>query len=171
MTIPIQFREPRLEDGAKVYALIRACPPLDVNSAYAYFLLSDHFRHTTVVAESEGKLVGCITAYLRQDQPDVLFVWQVAVHADARGQGLAKRMLNEVANRPAAAKAKWMETTISPSNAPSRRLFASWAESRKIGIEEKTYLEPEHFAPAGDDAAHEAECLFRMGPLPGQTSA
>ena len=165
MSIPILFREPRLEDGAKVYALIRACPPLDVNSAYAYFLLSDHFRQTTVVAESEGRLVGCITAYLRPDQPDVVFVWQVAVHADARGQGLARRMLDEVANRPAVANAKWMETTISPSNAPSRRLFASWAESRQVPIEESAYLTPEHFQPAGGDASHEAECLFRIGPL------
>lgn len=162
---PISIRAPKLEDGAEVHALIRDCPPLDLNSSYLYFLLCDHFRDTTVVAEREGKIVGCVTAYLRPDDPKALFVWQVAVHADGRGQGLGKRMLDAVADRDAAAGATRMETTISPSNTASRRLFASWAESRNMKLEEQTYLEPEHFTAAGSKEEHEAECLFRIGPL------
>jgi L-2,4-diaminobutyric acid acetyltransferase len=164
------IRAPKLEDGAAVHALIQACPPLDLNSAYLYFLICDHFRETTVVAEGEGKLVGCVTAYLRPDRPDTLFIWQVAVHSDARGQGLGRRMLDAVVDREAAAGVRWMETTISPSNTASRRLFASWAESRNLKLEERDYLEPDQFTAAGSDAVHEAECLFRIGPLEEVTS-
>lgn len=165
---PIILRPPQLGDGAAVHALIKACPPLDLNSSYLYFLLCDHFRDTTVVAEREGRIVGCVTAYLRPDDPEALFVWQVAVHADGRGQGLGKRMLDAVADREAAAGATRMETTISPSNAASRRLFASWAESRGLTIEDRDYLEPGHFSAAGAEEAHEAERLFRIAPLSGQ---
>jgi L-2,4-diaminobutyric acid acetyltransferase len=163
----ILIRAPRLEDGAAVHALIKACPPLDLNSAYLYFLVCDHFRETSVVAECEGKLVGCISAYRRPDKPEVLFVWQVAVHSDARGQGLGRRMLDAAAARSDAIKAEWMETTISPSNTASRRLFASWAESHKLDIHESSYLEPHHFHTGDSDEAetHEAECLFRIGPF------
>lgn len=164
----ILIRAPRLEDGAAMHALIKACPPLDVNSAYLYFLVCDHFRATSVVAELEGKVVGCISAYRRPDRPEVLFIWQVAVHSDARGQGLGRRMLDAAAARSDAKHAKWMETTISPSNTASRRLFASWAESQGLEITEEPYLEPDHFHAGGTDETHEAECLFRIGPLSGQ---
>ncbi|MDA3874991.1 MAG: diaminobutyrate acetyltransferase [Kiritimatiellae bacterium] len=165
----ILIRAPRLEDGAAMHSLIKACPPLDLNSAYLYFLVCDHFRETSIVAEYEGKLVGCISAYRRPDQPDVLFVWQVAVHSDARGQGMGRRMLDAVADRSDAKNAKWMETTISPSNTASRRLFASWAESHDLNITESSYLEPHHFQTGAPEECHEdtheAECLFRIGPL------
>lgn len=169
-TPDLHLREPRLEDGAALHALIRSCPPLDVNSAYAYFLLCDHFRHTSVVAEDgEGRLLGAITAYVRPDDPETLFVWQVASHADARGQGLGKRMLSEVADRPAAANCTRLQTTIGPSNAASRRLFASWAESRGLSVREEAYLEPDHFDAGDGEGAHEAECLFTLHPLDTST--
>ena len=163
----LRLREPCLEDGAALHALIRACPPLDVNSAYAYFLLCDHFRQTSVVAEDEnGRILGAITAYVRPDDPETLFVWQVASHADARGQGLGKRMLGAVADRPAAAGCTRLQTTIGPTNAASRGLFASWAESRGLSVREESYLEPDHFeAGDGEGAGHEAECLFTIQPL------
>ena len=161
------LRAPERGDGLALHRLIRACPPLDVNSAYAYFLLCDHFRATTVLAEGPDGLVGCVTAYLRPDAPETLFVWQVAVHADARGQGLARRMLETLAARPAVRGVRWVETTISPSNTASRRLFASWAAGCQADVNECAYLEAADFAADGDAAGHEAERLIRIGPLPG----
>jgi len=161
----VHLRRPRLEDGAGLHRLISDCPPLDVNSAYLYFLLCDQFRNTCVVADDGDRLLGAITAYVRPDDPDALFIWQVAVHADARGRGLGKRMLTEVAGRDAAASCLRMETTISPSNTASRRLFASWAESRGATLREAPYLEPHHFNPVGETDTHEAECLFQLHPL------
>ena len=168
----IRIRTPGLEDAAAVYRLIEASPPLDLNSAYVYCLLCDHFRDTTVVAEHDGDLLGCLTGYRRPDAPEVLFIWQVAVHADARGKGLARRMLDAVINLPAARDTRWVETTISPSNAASRRLFERWAASHGMDLESSPYLEPHHFPAAGKPGSgHEAEHLFRIGPLPGPRTA
>ena len=169
----VRIRMARQEDGAALHRLIAACPPLDVNSVYAYMLICHHFRNFTVVAEGDGDgLVGCLTAYRRPDHSNVLFVWQIAVDKAARGHGLGRRMLQALIERPAAEGAHWLETTISPSNVASRRLFSAWAVSNGFQISETPYLEPVDFSTAADDRPHEAECLFRIGPLSKlQTSA
>jgi len=158
----VRLRESQRADGLALHRLIRACPPLDVNSAYAYFLLCDHFRSTTVLAEGGDGLVGCVTAYRRPDAPDTLLVWQVAVHVAARGQGLGRRMLDALVDRPAARDIRWVETTISPSNTASRRLFASWAAAHGVELAESAFLEAADFGD--DEAGHEAERLIRIGP-------
>ena len=77
-----QMRPPSRKDGAALHRLISECPPLDLNSLYAYLLLAEHFSDTCVLAESAGgRIDGFISAYVLPDRPDVLFVWQVAVHA------------------------------------------------------------------------------------------
>lgn len=160
------FRLPILKDGAAMHRLISDCPPLDVNSAYLYFLLCDHFRESTVVVEENGSLLGCITGYRQPDRADTLFIWQVAVHKQARGQGLATQMLDALISRPGLSDIRWVETTISPSNTASRRLFSSWAAIHECSLDERSYLESADFSPQPGSPAHEAECLFRIGPLP-----
>jgi L-2,4-diaminobutyric acid acetyltransferase len=158
------FRRPRVEDGKAVHDLIRRSPPLDVNSAYNYFLLCSHFSETCVVVEKEGVLVGFISAYREPAQMERLFVWQVAVDSDIRGQGLAGRMLHELLSRPACHGVRWIETTISPSNSASRRVFESLAKARAVRWEEEIFLSREDFG----GEAHEEEILYRIGPIDQQ---
>ncbi len=158
---PITLRLPQLEDGKAVHELIKRCPPLDVNSSYNYFLLCSHFRDTCVVAEANDQIVGFLSAYLIPARPDTLFIWQVAVDETARGSGLAGRMLEHVAERPDCAHVCAMETTISPSNLSSRRVFERFAEKHQAETSEETFLEAKHFGAE----AHEDERLIRIGPL------
>jgi L-2,4-diaminobutyric acid acetyltransferase len=158
-----ELRKPVLADGAAVCTLIRNCPPLDVNSCYCYFLLCSHFADTSVVAESDGSITGFISAYLEPTAPDTVFVWQVAVDASQRGTGLAGRMLDAIVSRPECAGVRWLETTVSPSNHASRRLFERFAERHGARLEEQPFLEAADFG----DSGHEAEPLLRIGPLGG----
>ena len=91
--LAVRFRAPRPEDGPAVTRLVADCPPLDVNSPYCNLLQCDHFAETCVVAEAADGLAGWISAYRPPSAPEDIFVWQVAVRADARGQGLGGRML------------------------------------------------------------------------------
>jgi L-2,4-diaminobutyric acid acetyltransferase len=59
----VTLRKPDRSDGADLHALIASCPPLDLNSRYAYLLLCEHHADTCVVAELNGRLVGAVTAY------------------------------------------------------------------------------------------------------------
>lgn len=157
------LREPGIADGAALYRLVRACPPLDLNSPYAYLLLCAHHARTCVVAENADGLVGFVSAYRPPETPDVVFVWQIAVASAARGHRLAPRMLRHLLARPALAGCRWLETTVTPSNAASRAVFASLAARINAGSEERTFFAADHF----QDPHHEPEMLIRIGPMTG----
>ncbi len=149
---------PELADGKPVHELISRCPPLDVNSSYNYFLLCSHFRQTCVIAERDDHMGGFLSAYLLPEQPDTLFVWQVAVDETMRGTGLAGRMLDELLARPACQKLRRIETTIAPDNVPSRRVFERLAERLGATTEEEAFLEAHHFG----SESHDEERLIRI---------
>lgn len=155
------FRTPRRADGAAIHRLISQCPPLDVNSVYAYLLLCEHFRHTCIVAESGGRIDGFISAYLPPGRDDTLFIWQVAVHDRARGRRLAGAMLDQLLERPALAGIRYLETTVGPDNLASRRTFLSLAARMDAPVTERPLFVQQLFG----GAAHEDEMLLRIGPF------
>ena len=153
----ITFRPPSKDDGKSIHQLIRDSKTLDLNSAYLYFLLADHFRDTCVVAEEAGKLIGFASAYRLPRAPNTLFVWQIGVDGSARGKGIASRMLQDLETRPWFGEIEQIQLTISPSNSASRALFEKWAKSLGTSIETETYLTE---ADLGE--GHEAEPLLTM---------
>jgi len=153
------LRRPRRREGTALHDLVAACPPLDLNSRYAYLLMCEHHAPTSVVAELDGKVVGAITAYVPPAQPDTLFVWQVAVAAQVRGQKLGTRMLEYLLQHCMALR--WMETTISPGNQASENLFIRFAARHGAGCTTCTLFTAEDFG----ESAHEEELLYKIGPL------
>lgn len=159
---PWRLRPPDPGDGPALHALIQRSPPLDLNSLYAYLLHGLHFAGTCVLAEQDGRACGYISAYCPPGRPDTLFVWQVAVAPGHRGQGLAAAMLRHLLARPACRALRWLETTVGPANQASTRLFQGLA--RDLGC--PCAVTPLFSADTFGDGSHEAEHLFRLGPLP-----
>lgn len=157
----LRLRAPTPQDGAALHDLIRRSPPLDLNSCYAYLLHGLHFADTCVLAEGDDGLAAYISAYIPPAAPDTLFVWQVAVDARHRGQGLARRLLRHLLARPACAAVRWLDTTVSPDNAPSAHVFRGLAA--ELGC--PCTVSPLFSAADFGGAAHAAEQLFRLGPF------
>lgn len=155
------LRAPVLRDAAAIHQLIAACPPLDLNSEYLYLLLSEHFSRTCVVAQRGEQIDGFISAYFLPDRPDVLFVWQVAVHERARGQRLGQAMLEHLRQGLSDRDWRFLETTVSPGNLASHGLFAAMARRWGAPLQEHAFFDTALFAAQ----AHEAEPLLRIGPL------
>lgn len=160
----LTIRKTSERDGAAVWELVRGAGTLDLNSAYCYLLLCDRYRDTCAIAVQEGRVVGFVSAFIAQDRPDTLFVWQIAVDAAVRGRGVATELLRDIAegcgNR---SKIRYIEATVSPSNRASNRLFERYAASRGA---ELAYYDGGYAAalfPVGQ--AHEDEPLLRIGPL------
>lgn len=158
-----RFRKPTVEDGPFIFDLIIRSKPLDVNSRYLYLLQCSHFANTCAVAESEGSVQAFISAYVLPDQPNTLFVWQIAVDASQRGKGIGSRLVTHLLKRTHLSGIQYVEATVNPSNDASRNLFKALARKSNCGINESMLFEAALF---GEDA-HEAEMLIRVGPFEG----
>jgi diaminobutyrate acetyltransferase len=154
------LRTARPEDAAAMHALAERSGALEVNSAYCYLLLADHFRATSVVAEREGEIVGMVVGYRPPTRPEAIFVWQVGVDDTMRGRGLGRAMLHAFATTPGAAGARFLEATVTPANRASRALFHAFARDRATELHEEAGY-PAALFPGG----HEPERLLRIGPL------
>ena len=155
------LRRPTPTDGIHVYRLIKECESLDLNSAYCNLLQCTHFSDTSVIAESGEKILGFTSGYRIPQRPNTLFIWQVAVSAAARGQGIAKRMLENLLTHKANADLRFIEASITESNQASWALFKSLASSLECELTTSTLFDKtEHFA--GD---HDSELLVKIGPF------
>ncbi|OSY43957.1 L-2,4-diaminobutyric acid acetyltransferase [Pseudonocardia autotrophica] len=153
---------PDQADGVEMWRLAVESQTLDANSRYAYVLWCRDFAGASVIARrNDGRAVGYVTGYLRPERPHTLFIWQVCVDPVARGAGLAGRMLDAVWDRTAQdAATDRMETTITPDNESSIRLFSSFARRHDTTIEREDLFGPDLL---GDE--HEPEHLYRIGPI------
>ena len=162
--IDIQIHHPSAEDGFSVNRLIAGSPPLDTNSVYCNLLQCSHFADTSVVAKADGKIFGFISGYRLPARPEVLFVWQVVVSDQARGQGLAVRMLQSQLDADACTGVRFMETTITEDNAASHALFQKFADKNGAMLEQSKFFDRKrHF-----NDQHDSEYLIRIGPFPNQ---
>ena len=176
------MRAPREEDAAPIWELVHCTDALDLNSPYAYLLLCSHFSPAGIVATgSEGQILGFSLGYRLPEDQRTLFVWQIGVADQARGQGLGGRLLRSVFDRGALHAAsghgaaahgagvalEYLEATVTPSNIASRMLFTRFAESRSARISESVAFRSSSFPTLGDANAkpHEDEIRLRIGPI------
>lgn len=161
MTKKATLRAPTLEDGLAIHQLIAQCPPLDTNSSYCNFLQAGHFSATSVAAEQDGELVGFISGYRIPNQPQTLFIWQVAVSERARGQGLASRMLLDLLSRTGNDDITRIHTTITLDNTASWSLFKALAAKLDAPLSHSVWLDQQtHF-----QGQHDSEHLVEIGPI------
>jgi diaminobutyrate acetyltransferase len=157
----LTFESPSITDGAALWRLAHRAGGLDVNSSYAYLLWCRDFANTSVVARADEQVVGFVTGYTRPDAPMVLFVWQVAVDPAWRGEGVAAGMLDALLGRVRGRGVSHLETTITPENVASHRLFRGLATRLEAAVDDGSVLFEMSVFPDG----HEAEQLIRLGPF------
>ncbi|MEH0422291.1 diaminobutyrate acetyltransferase [Streptomyces sp. B21-083] len=174
----LQIDLPVIADGAALWRIARDSKVLDLNSSYSYLLWCRDFAATSAVArDTDGRPVGFVTGYVRPERPGTLLIWQVAVDADHQGRGLAAALLDGLTRRVGAERGLTsLETTITPGNTASERLFTSFAERHGATVEREVLFDAGLFPsePAepeephtrhGLHDLHEPEVLYRIGPL------
>lgn len=155
------LRKPTAEDGQLVHQLITRTPELDSNSCYCNLLQCSHFADTSIIAEKQGTTLGFISGYRKPDNPQTLFIWQVAVSSEARGCGLGSKMLNQLIERDENSAITHLETTITETNNASWALFNRLAEHFNAPLERSVMFDRiTHF-----NDEHDSELLARIGPL------
>ncbi|MFE0583176.1 MULTISPECIES: diaminobutyrate acetyltransferase [unclassified Streptomyces] len=159
----VHIDRPRPSDGTALWRLARDSRTLDLNSSYSYLLWCRDFAGTSAIARDRaGRAVGFVSGYLRPDRPGTLFIWQTAVDESVRGLGIAGAMLDSLSARVAAEHGlSFLETTITPGNHSSERLFASYAERHGAALEREVLFPADAFPGGG----HQPEVLHRIGQL------
>lgn len=161
MTQSRVLRVPVAKDGIALHRLIAQCPPLDPNSVYCNLLHCSHFASTSVAAEADGELVGFVSGYRVPERDDTLFIWQVAVAEQARGQKLASKMLSHLLKRDICQQLRYVETTITADNRASWALFEHLARELNTELNHSIVFDRDkHFA-----GEHDSESLLRLGPF------
>lgn len=157
----LTLRPPLSEDGAAVFGLIQSCPPLDTNSMYCNLLQCHHFAQTSVLAESQGEIAGFVSGYRIPNTPSTLFIWQVAVGEQARGQGLAAAMIQHLLSRIGNEGITHIETTITETNGASWALFEGLARRMDVALDRSVLFDHQkHFS-----GSHDSEILVSIGPF------
>jgi L-2,4-diaminobutyric acid acetyltransferase len=156
-----RIRPPRPSDGAAVHDLIARCPPLDPNSLYCNLLQCTHFSCTSAVAQQGEDIVGFVAGYRPPELEDSLFVWQVAVAEQARGQGLGQRMVEEILLRPGCRGIRFLQATITAENPGSWAMFERLARQLQARSRRAVAFDAvEHFA-----GRHDTEHELVIGPF------
>lgn len=157
----LQFRKPDKNDGSTVWELIKHTGVLDLNSSYSYLLWCELFSETSIVADQKEETVGFISGFIQPENPNTLFIWQVAVDESQRGKGLATKMLYQLLDRTTCEDVTYVEATVSPSNKPSEQLFKGLAKKLNTNCKIGDYFSADDFPREG----HEEELLFKIGPI------
>ena len=148
-----------LSDIKEVYRLLTDNRPyVGLNSRYTYFLLARDFEETCLVALHGDKIVAFSSGYIPPSRKDTFFSWEVVVDKDFRGNGLQRILL---LHQLKAAGAKYLETTVNPSNTASKNSFLILARMLDAELHESILFSEEDFEGDG----HEAEILYRIGPF------
>ncbi|MFC4735765.1 diaminobutyrate acetyltransferase [Bacillus daqingensis] len=158
--LPLRCVKPDRSHGSGMWELAKKTS-LDLNSAYKYIMMAEYFADTCVAAIENEEVVGFITGFIKPDETDVLFIWQVGVDPGQRGKGLAFTMLRKLLQRSQCKDVRYVEATITADNKASQALFKKLAASFSTSYAIRETF-PEEILP-GDAAT---EYTYRIGPLP-----
>ncbi|QQE81086.1 diaminobutyrate acetyltransferase [Alicyclobacillus sp. SO9] len=166
LTLPVAYRQPRIEDAPQVWSLVKKTGVLDVNSSYSYLMMSNYFGETCIVSEHDNRVIGYISGFIVPNRENVLFVWQVAVDERYRGYGVASNMLSKLLQREACKQVQYVETTVSPDNKASEAMFRRLADNLQTRLEVVGQFRAQLLPPDG----HENERIFVIGPFHAETA-
>jgi L-2,4-diaminobutyric acid acetyltransferase len=162
MSSETSIRSPQAQDAAALWQLVDGCPELDSNSFYTYWLLCTHFPSTCAIAESDGSVVGFVTAFISPIDADVCFIWQLYVAPPFRRAGVTGALFAHLlAAQPA--PPRFVEATITPDNLASHRSFQALATRLGAALVEADCLAADDFPHLA--GAHDPENRIRIGPL------
>lgn len=156
----LHYRCAKPEDALGVWKLIQSSGTLEPNTAYFYLIFCSDFSDTCLIAEFEGVPIGVIIGYHPPRRPATAFCWQIGVHPDWRGRGVASMLLAQWLALPANHDVRWLTATVATDNKASDRLFRSFAKHAQAACDVT-----EHFTVELLQPGHAPEPLYRIGPL------
>ena len=156
----ITITKPNKKYAKYIYELVQESKLLDVNSEYLYLLLCEHFSGTCSIAVCKEKVIGFVSAYILPEQKNTLFIWQMAVDDEFRGNDLARKLILNIIKREENINIEYINTTISPNNVASQNVFKKLKKSLYTEITSEFFFQLTDFKQE-----HNKEVLYKIGPF------
>lgn len=130
-------RKLRESDASQILDLVKECGPYVVPyNVYAYWILENYYSSTCMVVEDNNRVIGFVSSMPSMDK-GLLFIWQICVHKDYRGKGVAALLLDSLFMAAKEHGFVKLELSISEGNNASMNLFRSFSEKNNLMMHEK----------------------------------
>lgn len=123
----MDIRNCRETDVDEIRKFVRRSKPLDLHTVFTYWTLFKYFGDTCFVLEKDGRIIGFVSGLLSSSQHGMLYLWQIGIDPDYRGNRYAEILLKRVVEAARAKDCKGLQVTIAPENRSSYRLFSRFA--------------------------------------------
>ena len=128
---------------------------------YCYLLQCTDYSDTCAVAACDDEIHAWVSGYRQPSAPTALFIWQVAVDREARGKGLARRLILSLLARNSNSDIEHIKATVTADNTASLALFESLAQALDATISVTPHFDRKtHFG-----GRHASEQLISIGPF------
>jgi len=131
----MDIRNCRETDVDEIRKFVKHSKPLDLHTAFTYWTLFKYFGDTCFVLEKKGRIIGFISGLLSSNQPNTLYLWQIGIDPDYRGNRYAEILLKRVVEAARAKDCKGLQITIAPENRSSYRLFSRFALEQGLAMD------------------------------------
>ncbi|MCW1381416.1 GNAT family N-acetyltransferase [Novosphingobium sp. KCTC 2891] len=121
----ITIRDAMREEVPALLRLARSAGTLDLHTPYTYWTLTA--AGIVLLALDDTRPVGLLTA-LRAADPARAFLWQVGLVPEARGRGIAARLLDTFRDRALAQGIDAVDLTIAADNTASFAMMHRFAQ-------------------------------------------
>ncbi|MCB6203029.1 GNAT family N-acetyltransferase [Extibacter muris] len=124
----IQIKDIKEEQIPAIVELVGRCGPyVQPHPDYYYWLFSHYGSAYTLYAEEDGCIIGFVSSFPMNCRENEIFVIQICVDNQHRGQGIGEKLLDTLYQRHQSGGRCVLECTISPKNLASQRTFRKLA--------------------------------------------
>ncbi|KNY26152.1 GNAT family N-acetyltransferase [Pseudobacteroides cellulosolvens] len=130
----MNLRDIKEGDAGQILELVKICGPyVAPYNVYAYWILENYYSSTCKVVEDLNRIIGYVSGMPSVDK-GTLFIWQICVHNDYRGKGVATLLLDSLFKKAKEYMFEKIELSISESNYASQKLFKNYSEKNNLKI-------------------------------------
>lgn len=126
----LNLRSCTAEDVDQVRRFVASCAPLDVHTAFTYWVMFEHWGDLCFVLLEDDRIAGYVSAIGSGRHQDTIYVWQIGVVEELRHQGMAQQLISAVIGAAVAKGYRKAQVSIAKGNEASRRAFERYATSR-----------------------------------------
>ncbi|MBN2126627.1 MAG: GNAT family N-acetyltransferase [Deltaproteobacteria bacterium] len=131
------IRSCRARDVDAIRGFVNRCKPLDLHSAFTYWVLCTCFPDTCLLMEGDEGIIGFASGVPSSAEQGVFYFWQIGVAPECRGRGHATALIEKMVEAALHGGCHALQVTIAPENTASLRVFSRFAERRGRGMKKK----------------------------------